>query len=414
MSDEWYYADKTQPRGPVARDRLEGLVREGKIERATLVWRAGLGAWVPASEVAGLFPPADPSAAADPGPPPVPEAAARGRGLLGGIGARISEVADLPTISTVPVRDILVGGLAKRTRAEEIEEAFAVGTRGTTPDLVSIPGGWPTPRVFWRVLGGALATYFLLRIGLTHFGNVNFFPGMIVIGSFVVPFSVVVLFFELNAPRNVSVYQVTKMLMLGGAFSLFGTLFLFTFIPGAGVGNVFAAMLTGIGEAGKALALLLAVGIAGYRWQLNGLLLGAAVGAGFAGFESAGYAFRIALQKGLGPALDNIMLRGLLAPGGHVIWTAMVGAAIWQVKGDRPFRIGMLAQKVVVRRFLVAVVLHGLWDSDFGLIPWQIKIAVLVVVGWYVIMAVLRQALAEVEEAKKAAVGAALTQMARA
>jgi RsiW-degrading membrane proteinase PrsW (M82 family) len=181
------------------------------------------------------------------------------------------------------------------------------------------------------------------------------------------------------------------------------------------VGNVFAAMLTGIGEeAGKALALLLAVGIAGYRWQLNGLLLGAAVGAGFAGFESAGYAFRIALQKGLGPALDNIMLRGLLAPGGHVIWTAMVGAAIWQVKGDRPFRIGMLAQKVVVRRFLVAVVLHGLWDSDFGLIPWQIKIAVLVVVGWYVIMAVLRQALAEVEEAKKAAVGAALTQMARA
>ena len=40
------------------------------------------------------------------------------------------------------------------------------------------------------------------------------------IGSFVVPFSVVVLFFELNTPRNVSVYQVGKMLLLGGALSL--------------------------------------------------------------------------------------------------------------------------------------------------------------------------------------------------
>ena len=51
-------------------------------------------------------------------------------------------------------------------------------------------------------------------------------------------------------------------------------------------------MLKGVlEETGKALALLVVVGSLRYRWQLNGLLFGAAVGAGFAGFESAGYAF---------------------------------------------------------------------------------------------------------------------------
>jgi RsiW-degrading membrane proteinase PrsW (M82 family) len=235
-----------------------------------------------------------------------------------------------------------------------------------------------------------------------------------VIGSFVVPFSVVVLFFELNTPRNVSAYQVGKMLMLGGAFSLFSTLFLFNFIPGSGVGSLIPALLTGMGEeTGKALALLLVVGSIRYRWQLNGLLFGSAVGAGFAGFESAGYAFRIALDDGLGPALDNIMLRGLLAPGGHVIWTAMIGAAIWQVKGDRKFEVGMLFHRVVVRRWLVAVVLHGLWDSSFGFLPWPVHVGVLVVVGWYIVMAILRQAFAEVDAARDAAVGAAETRVAR-
>jgi hypothetical protein len=51
----------------------------------------------------------------------------------------------------------------------------------------------------------ALATYFLMYLVVKQFGNSNFIPGLIVIGSFVVPFSVVVLFFELNVPRNVSI-----------------------------------------------------------------------------------------------------------------------------------------------------------------------------------------------------------------
>lgn len=397
MAEQWFYAVGDDRRGPVGREALAQLLREAKLTPQTLVWSESLSGWLPAASVPGLVAPA-PQA-----PPPLPAAdaaAVAGRGVLGGIGARISAASDLPTISSMPVGQILVGGLQRATRSEDIEEELVVGTRLTTPTLAQLPAGWPTPRIFWRILGGALATYFLLYLGIEQFQNVNFLPGLIVIGSFVVPFSVVVLFFELNTPRNVSVYQVGKMLFLGGALSLIATVFLFRVIPGSGVGSLLPALLTGVTEeTGKALALLIVVRQQRYKWQLNGLLFGAAVGAGFAGFESAGYALRALFAGGWSGVLDSITIRALLSPGGHVIWTAMVGSALWRVKGDRPFATSMLTHPDVVRRWGIAVVLHGLWDADLLVHPY-LKLLVLVVVGWYVVLAILKQALAEVDEAR--------------
>ncbi len=194
MADQWFYAVGDERRGPVTRDALARLVQEGSVTPQTLVWSEALSGWVAAAGVPGLV--AGPAVAL----PPLPKAegAVPGRGVLGGIGARISAASDLPTLSSMPVGQILVGGLQRATRTEDIEEELIVGTGLTTPTLAQIPAGWPTPRIFWRILGGALATYFLLYLGIEQFQNVNFLPGLIVIGSFVVPFSVVVLFFELK------------------------------------------------------------------------------------------------------------------------------------------------------------------------------------------------------------------------
>src|SRR5665811_1179038 len=75
-----------------------------------------------------------------------------------------------------------------------------------------------------------------------------------------------------------------------------------------------------IEESGKALTLLLVVRKARFRWTLNGLLLGATVGTGFAVFESAGYALN-ALNDGAAAMREVIMERGLLSIlGGHVLW----------------------------------------------------------------------------------------------
>jgi RsiW-degrading membrane proteinase PrsW (M82 family) len=404
MADRWFYAVGEERRGPVEKDELLKMIADGRLRRTTLVWTRSLTDWTPAGKLAELKTadwPASPRG--EDTVPTLPKrkaaapAASAGE-IFHGIGKKLSDLADLPTISRMPVRQILVGGLSRATRTEEMEETFAVGTPSTTPPLSAVEDGWPTPRVFWRVLFGAIGTYVLLRIGITEFRNPNFFPGLVVIGSFVVPLAVVILFFELNTPKNVSVYQVGKLLLLGGALSLILTSVLVKVLPGSGVGDVLPAMLTGVlEETGKALALLIVVGNLRYRWQLNGLLFGAAVGAGFAGFESAGYAFQVAAS--IDETFTMIHLRGLLAPGGHVIWTAMVGSAIWKVKGDRPFRVGMLFAPVVVRRWVIAVVLHGLWDTAIRP-PW-VKWIVLSVAGWYIILGIVTQALDEVAAAKK-------------
>jgi RsiW-degrading membrane proteinase PrsW (M82 family) len=406
VTDRWFYAVGEERRGPVDREALVRMIQEGSLRRASLVWTKGLADWAPAGEVAALHEAPWPgSSAAEETVPPVHEGAAPSSGasagdLLHGLGRKLSDLADLPTISRMPVREILVGGLSKATKAEDMEETFAVGTLSTTPPLAEIASGWPVPRIFWRVLGGTLATYFLLRLGVSEFHNANFYPGLIVVGSFVMPLAVVILFFELNTPRNVSVYQAGKLLLLGGAMSLIATSVLSRILPGSGVGAFFPALLTGaIEETGKALVLLLVVGKPRYRWQLNGLLFGAAVGAGFAGFESAGYAFRMA--NSLDQTFSVIQMRGMLAPAGHVIWTAMIGSAIWRAKGDKPFETAMLFSPVVVRRWTIAVVLHGLWDTDLN--PVLVKCAVLGVIGWYLVLGIITQGLDEVEIVKKRA-----------
>jgi protease PrsW len=403
MDGQWYYVHNGAPAGPVGAEVLLRLAADGTVQVTTYVWQEGMPSWRPAGEILGLLPPP----LVVPVPPVPPPS---GRSILGEIGVSISRAAEVPTLSGVPIREVLLGGLQPGVTTSHIEDLFIVGTETTTPPLAALPSGWPTPRVFWRIFFGAMATYLLLLLGLRQFENTNFLPGMIVIGSFVVPLSVVVLFFELNVPRNVSIYQVGKMILLGGALSLVVTMLVGAVVPFDGVGHIIPALLTGfVEEVGKALVLLLMIGSPRYRYQLNGLLFGAAVGAGFAGFESAGYAFNLALSNAtsvtdvIQTAMGNILIRGLLAPGGHVIWTAMIASALWKVKGGEPFRIPMLFHPIVIRRFLVAVVLHGLWDTDIWLIPPILWCVLLLVVGWYIVFGILKQSLAEVAAAKQAA-----------
>lgn len=74
------------------------------------------------------------------------------------------------------------------------------------------------------------------------------------------------------------------------------------------------------------------------------------------------------------------------------------------VKGDRPFEVSMLFAPVVLRRWAIAVVLHGLWHTSIQ--PLWIKWIVLSVVGWYFVLGILTQALDEVALEKKKAVAA--------
>jgi RsiW-degrading membrane proteinase PrsW (M82 family) len=404
MAEAWYHLRGQERVGPEDLATLRGRLAGGALGAEalapdTLVWREGLAAWVPASSVAELASVVAPPPA--PGPaaplPAAPAQSAPQRGLLEEIGSRVSAIAGVDEVRDVPVRSVLMSGLDGVTQPQAAEDVFAVGTSATTPPLCAVPAGWPRPRVFWRILVGALATYMLLRVGVTEFHNPKFLPGLIVVGAFGVPLAVVTFFFEMNTPRNVSVYQVGRMVGLGGAIALVATMVLSNLAPGAGAGRLLPALLTGVvEETAKVLGLLLIVGAVRFPWQLNGMLFGAAVGAGFAGFESAGYAAEA------GDLFGSIMWRAILAPGGHVIWTAMIAGAIWQVRGAQAFRLEMLVHPVVVRRWAVAVGLHGLWNALLVPSLELVIDAVLLLVGWYITFAIFKRAFAEVDAARAA------------
>ncbi|MGN6743525.1 MAG: PrsW family glutamic-type intramembrane protease, partial [Amnibacterium sp.] len=95
----------------------------------------------------------------------------------------------------------------------------------------------------------------------------------------------------------------------------------------------------------------------------QGALLGATIGAGFAAFESAGYAFNAAITAhgiSLASLLETEAVRALLTPLGHVLWTAVFGAALFAAARDgRRYRFSF----GVIGTFVAVAVLHALWDS---------------------------------------------------
>lgn len=294
----------------------------------------------------------------------------------------------------------LFSQIFKKHSQEEAETIFACGTPATTPRLTSAETAWPQPWLWSRVLIGLGISFAMLMLCCEIFNNINALPGTIILGSFMVPVAVLVFFFELNTPKNVSFYNVLKIFLVGGGASLLFTLLLYSVIEGS-ENAYLSAVLTGvIEEIGKA-------GIVAYfiyrekdtKYTVNGLLIGAAVGAGFAAFESAGYAFRFFLTSDFDMMMEVIYLRAFLAPGGHVVWAAMSGYAMMLAKGEGPLSMSVFGKAQFWKIFWIAVVLHAIWDMPLLTsvsIP-VVQIA-LCVASWIVIFVIISNCLTQLAQ----------------
>ena len=201
------------------------------------------------------------------------------------LSGHLTDLAGVEKLDGFSLKDLFSEVFRKRSR-EELEEYFTVGTSSTTPPISEVDTRWPKPWVFFKMFLGALVAYILFLLGWNEFGNVNLIPGLIMVGSFAVPITTLIFFVEINARRNVSLYQVIRLLFIGGILSLILSLFLFQLTSFLKLGWLGASVAGLAEEPGKLLALLTVAGISKYRYKLNGLLFGAAVGAGFAAFES--------------------------------------------------------------------------------------------------------------------------------
>lgn len=293
----------------------------------------------------------------------------------------------------------------KKHTFSEMEEQLVTGTTRNTPALTEIEAEWARPWLFSRLLAIALIVSFLLLIGFRTFGNPKLLADLIFVGSFAVPLATLVFFLEMNAPRNISIFVVIALVFLGGVASLLIALVFFRnleFVTST-FGAAGAALLE---EPAKLLIVILLFGKSlRHRWILNGLLLGAAIGTGFGAFESAGYAFEQTMQYGPDAGIDNIILRGLLAPFMHVIWTANAAAALWMVKGEKKFEWNMIGSPRFLRVFASSVLLHFIWNSNFTLIPlpliYDVKFLLLGFISWFIAFMLIQAGLKQLNDARR-------------
>jgi len=330
-----------------------------------------------------------------------PQAQSEG-GVLQSIGNRISSLASTDKLDGFSLGEFFSEVLKKRDK-DEVDDYFVVGTARTTPPIEEIATSWPKPWFFFRVLIFLVLVYFGFYAAFEQFENIKLIPGLIMMGSLAVPLATVILFFELNVTRNVSFNRVLMLVTSGGVVSLFVAL------VGFQVSNLdwLGASSAGIvEEIGKLLAVIIVARSFRGKYILNGLLFGAAVGAGFAFFESAGYAFDyLERTNSLHVMFDTIQTRAFLTPFGHIAWTAIGGAALWRVKGDRSFQPGMLLDSAFLKTMAIPMVLHMLWNAPFQL-PFELHHIAIGIVGWFVVFGLVQQGLHQIREQQEGLVRA--------
>ena len=285
--------------------------------------------------------------------------------------------------------DVLFSEVFKPHTKQEQEELFVCGTEKTTPKEYEILDEWPKPWLYMRILAVLGITFACLLFISTAFKNTNGLPGTIFVGAMTVPFSLVVFFWEANAPRNISLFEVVKLFFLGGALSLLSTLLIYAIIEVQTLDYIGAILVGFCEEVGKGVVIYHFLKQEKYRYILNGLLIGSCIGAGFAVFETAGYAFNYLLATGTSQMLNILIIRGVLSLGGHVVWSAMVGGGIV---------IGKTKDNAIIQFMAIAIVLHAIWDMPitFGSDIFLVQI-ILIVVAWIIILTLIASGLKQVK-----------------
>ena len=296
----------------------------------------------------------------------------------------------------------LYSDVFKRHTQEEKDELFVCGTSKTTPKESEMVAEWPRPWLYSRIFLMFSIVFAGLYVMVMNFGNLNGVPGAMFVGALLVPLTVMMFFWEMNVPRNISILDVLSVFFVGGVFSLVVTLFLYSFFPSAGAGPLWGSTLVGlVEELGKVLVVAYYVKRNNIKYKLNGLLLGSCVGAGFAVFETAGYAFMSLINTNrLTAMMDTLFQRGVLAIGGHVVWAAISGFGLIVAKGEEPLQTNHFFSAKFLKFLMLVSALHAVWDWNMPfittLMQLNLKYAALILIALGTVLVLLSAGLRQV------------------
>ena len=219
--------------------------------------------------------------------------------------------------------------------------------------------GWGWRRTF--LTGLLLWIASVVVTALTE--NLLMIPTVVLLGSFLVPATAVDWYLDHYRSDLATPARVARAFILGGFGVLAATVLEALVLPSG------LLVFSGAGlieELVKLLGLVLVARQLGCYRTRDGIVLGAAIGFGFAALESSGYALSALLVRedrtvvfSLGSLVSTEIVRGFLAPFGHGLWTAIVGGALFAASKQGRLRLSWS----VVAAYLAVVLLHASWDS---------------------------------------------------
>jgi RsiW-degrading membrane proteinase PrsW (M82 family) len=216
---------------------------------------------------------------------------------------------------------------------------------------------WPLHARVGVFSGAAALTLFVL---LATTGVATLVPVTLLAMSAVVPATALAYIIPKYDRKGIPFQTLTITFLMGGTVGVISAVITFQLGDLLTGGLLLIPIFAGLAEEpGKLLGTAWLWGNPRYDHAMDGLILGTVSGFGFAVFETAGYGFA-ALETGtLGRVLHVMVLRGLMSPFGHGLWSGILAAAFWQChcNAGRAFRS---------RAFGVAaawaVGLHALWN----------------------------------------------------
>ena len=240
------------------------------------------------------------------------------------------------------------------------------------------------------VLG--IVLFIITDLALRYTQNLNYLPTLILLGAFVVPVAFAAYFYrqenllDRNIHNGIPLIQASIMFLVG---AIVGTIIAGVLENTIAFTNDFANFLSvsAIEEAAKLIFPVVVFLQARYRSEADGLVFGIATGVGFAALETMGYSlFMLVASGGSITDLEQILIiRGLFSPLGHAAWTGLICGAIWHYQGQRKKLVLM-----AIAYFLLAVVLHTLWNLASSTGQYIIMLPTFIVIGGIGIFIVMR------------------------
>ena len=308
----------------------------------------------------------------------------------------------------------------KKHRKDQRTALLTKGMGSHIPAPNRMLSDWQKPWLFARILIAGLILSVLIGISCVIFPGYGMLLMLCLLPAFVVPLSVMLFYWEMNIPGNISIYEALLLTLLGGCLSLTVTGIMRTVFPGISEIAFLAGPLPE--ELAKCLIVTIFLCRKKYNYGLQGILIGGAVGVGFSAMESAGYAlqiFDIGIQNAMGTNIiirsmaDILVRRGILAIGGHVVWAALYGGALALIKGKGKMSPKCFANSLFWLTFSAAFLLHTAWnfsasylagklpDSlvaslvkfEAGTVTQWVKYIVLIILAWLLLFYIMKKSI---------------------